>query len=132
MYTIDETHWPLVVLRSSGMLPAADYPPLRASWERWLGQNTFFAVLAISDNGSFGYLPGAASGGAAWLRRHAQPLAQLVALALVVPPNHFSVLRNVDVRKATGLPGRVFDAEMPARAWLHAQLAAHGVQSLPG
>ena len=127
----DLSHWPLVVgvYREEATLQA--YQAQLDSWQAWFAREQPFALLRVyATPGSLAHPEGSAAAGKSWLAQN-RPLLQrwVIGMATVIlPPQDYARLRNMQVEKAFGVPGGVFASVEEAIAWLQGEVS--GIRDL--
>ncbi|QTD43617.1 hypothetical protein [Ottowia testudinis] len=127
----DLSHWPLVVgvYREEATLQA--YQAQLDSWQAWFAREQPFALLRVyATHGSLAHPEGSAAAGKSWLAQN-RPLLQrwVIGMATVIlPPQDYARLKNMQVEKAFGVPGGVFASVEEAIAWLQGEVS--GIRDL--
>lgn len=123
----DLTYWPLVVGIYRDAVTHAAYERQLAQWEDCFAREQPFALLRVFTTPASVVPPrGSAAVGKDWLARN-RPLLQRWVLGMatvILPPEDYARMKNFKVEKAFGVPGRVFDAAVPALAWLQTAVFA--------
>lgn len=121
----DLSHWPLVVgvYREEATLHA--YQAQLDSWQAWFAREQPFALLRVyTTPGSLAHPEGSAAAGKSWLAQN-RPLLQrwVIGMATVIlPPQDYARLKNMQVEKAFGVPGGVFASVEEAIVWLQREV----------
>lgn len=123
--TEDLSHWPLVIGCYRHAPDLAAYQAQLERWHGWLMQPTPFVWLRIyATPDALAQPEGSAALGKAWLaERRALFQRQVAAMATVVlPPQAYARLKNLQVQKAFGVPGQVHASVPEALDWLRQQV----------
>ena len=117
----DLTHWPLVVGVYRDEATLESYQAQLDRWQGWFARAQPFALLRVyATPESLAHPEGSAAVGKAWLVQNRPLLARWVLgmATVILPPQDYARLRNMQVEKAFGVPGGVFASVEEAMAWL--------------
>jgi hypothetical protein len=127
------THWPLVIATYSAAMTLDDYRAQLAQWHAWLATGERFAVLRVfATSEALTHPEGSAQLSKQWLQDTRPRLQQSVlGMATVVPPAHYEQLQRMQMEKAFGVPGKVFQHVDDALAWLGNEVLAPAGLEMP-
>lgn len=116
----DLSHWPLVITVASGRSTLDDMLAFTAEWNHWLDECDAFATLRIfTDAAALEHPEGSAQNAKKWLQEKGDAIrAQVMGMAMVVPPAEYERVRKMNVEKLFGVPAATFQDLPSALAWL--------------
>lgn len=131
--TLSLARWPLVIATYRTAMTLADYRAQLAQWHAWLATGERFAVLRIfATSAALTHPEGSAQLSKQWLQDTRPSLKQsLLGMATVVPATHYEQLRRMQMEKAFGVPGQVFQHVDAALAWLGNEVFAPAGLDVP-
>lgn len=131
--TLSLARWPLVIATYRAAMTLDDYRAQLAQWHAWLARGERFAVLRVfASTDSLTHPEGSAQLSRQWLQETRPRLQQWVlGMATVVPASHYESLRRMQMEKAFGVPGEVFQDKDEALAWLKQRVFAPAGVEMP-
>lgn len=120
----DEGQWPVVIQIAQGLQDLGLHEKMLAAWDSWFARQDSVVVLRIyRDAASLEHAPGVAKVTKAWMQAGAAENIRryISAMPIVVPPENYASMADIDVDRVFGVPGGIFAEFDAALAWLSAR-----------